>query len=145
MAAVHRHADAAAHVDAVDQRDVRLRIALDRGVEDVFVAVELERIGRFRLPGFIQRANVTARAEGPVAVAANSDGFDRIVFGPFVKLRFHCHAHALRQRVQRLWAIERDEAERATALEQDFGFFRHCRNISRATITRMISLVPSSI
>ena len=145
MAAVHRHTDAAAHVDAMDQRNVGLRVALDRGVEDVFVAVELERIRCFRLPGFIQRTNVTARTEGPVAVAANGDGFDRIVFGPFVKLRFHRHTHALRQRVQRLGPVERDEAERAAALEQDFGFFRHCRNISRATITRMISLVPSSI
>ena len=38
--AVHRHADAAAHADAVDQRDIGLRIGRDQQVERVFLAEE---------------------------------------------------------------------------------------------------------
>ncbi len=42
VAAMQGDADAAAHDDAVDQRDIGLRIALDAGVEDVFLAPEGE-------------------------------------------------------------------------------------------------------
>ena len=41
--AVERNADAAAHDDAVDQRDIRFRIARDLGVQPVFVGEELDR------------------------------------------------------------------------------------------------------
>ena len=41
MRAVHREADAAAHVDAVDQRDPRLGEAVDAAVDDVLVAEEV--------------------------------------------------------------------------------------------------------
>ena len=73
------------------------------------------------------------------------DTFDVVVVCPGVELRLHRQAHVMRQRIQRLRPVERDEADGAALFEQDFGFVRHCRNISRATITRMISLVPSRI
>ena len=44
MRAVDRNADAAAHDDAVDQRHIRLRIALDEGIERIFLAKESERL-----------------------------------------------------------------------------------------------------
>ena len=37
---MHRHADAAAHADAIDQRDIRLRIGRDHQVERVFLGEE---------------------------------------------------------------------------------------------------------
>src|SRR6218665_1261467 len=40
MRAVDRDADATAHHDAIDQRNIRLAIALDLGVEYIFLAEE---------------------------------------------------------------------------------------------------------
>ena len=42
--AVDRNADAAAHDDAVDQGDIGFRVALDRRIQGVFVAPEIERL-----------------------------------------------------------------------------------------------------
>ena len=145
VAAMHRHADAAAHHHAMQQRDIGLGKVLDGGVENVFVAVEIQRIRRARLAGFVQRANVAAGAECAVAIAADDDRGDIVVLRPDAELFGHGKAHAMRERVQRLGPVQRDEAQRAALVEEDFRFIRHCRNISRATITRMISLVPSNI
>ena len=68
MRAVHRHADAAAHHDAVDQRDVGLAVILDRGVERIFVAPELQRL--VVLAGaaeIVERADVAAGRERALA------------------------------------------------------------------------------
>ena len=62
--AVERHADAAAHDDAVDQRDIGLRIARDRGVEAIFVGEELDRRGA-GAPGLVDVQDVAAGRERP--------------------------------------------------------------------------------
>ena len=68
MRAVHRHADAAAHDDAVDQRHIGLAESLDRGVERIFLAAEVQRLlvpaGAAQI---VERANVAAGGEGAVA------------------------------------------------------------------------------
>ena len=66
--------DAAAHDDAVDQRDIGLGIMLDEGVERVFVAPERQRLGL--PPGtaeVVERADVAAGRERPLAGAADDD------------------------------------------------------------------------
>ena len=66
--AVHRDADAAAHDDAVDERDVGLAIALDAGIERVFVAEIGERLViASGAPEIVERAQVAARREGALA------------------------------------------------------------------------------
>jgi hypothetical protein len=69
VAAVHRHADAPAHDDAVDQRDVRLGKALDQRVQHVLAAKEPEHLGVLRPAPVIERADVAAGAERLVAAA----------------------------------------------------------------------------
>ena len=46
MAAVHRHADAATHHNAMQQRDRGLAKVLDSRVQPILIAIELERIRR---------------------------------------------------------------------------------------------------
>src|SRR5262249_57942229 len=66
--AVDRHADAAAHDDAVDQRDVWLGVMLDRRVERVLVAPEVERLLVLSgTPEIVEPAQVAARRERPLA------------------------------------------------------------------------------
>ena len=67
---VHRDADPTTHADAVDQRDVRLRVGGDHQVQFVFLAEE--RLGFVVLAiklVLAQRADVAAGAERPVARA----------------------------------------------------------------------------
>jgi len=121
---------------------------LDRGVQPVFVAIEVDRVGRACAARFIERANVAARAKRPLAGAPDGDRFDGLVRFPVRKPVPHRDAHRVRQRVERFGPVERDKAKRASPLEKDILLFAcraHCRNISRAMITRMISFVPSRI
>ncbi len=170
---------------------------LDRGIENVFVAIEIERIGRARLAALIERTDIAAGAERTLARALDDDRLHLFIARPGVKLRRHRQRHVARQRVERLGPVERDQPDGAALLEEDFSvrhaasyylplvgrskfakqisgggavrgvlaptrknashfstsptkgevkkIVHHCLNISRATITRMISLVPSRI
>ncbi len=120
MAPMHRDADASAHHEAVQERNIGLGIVLDPCVQDVLVAIEIENVGRCRLARFVQSADVPAGAEGALARALNDDGLHRVVAHPRVKLRRHRQAHRMRQRVQRLGPVERDQPDRAAAFEEDF-------------------------
>src|SRR6476646_9630730 len=138
-----RNTDAAAHDDPVQQRDIRLRNVFDGCVEAVLVAVETKGSGRLLLTGIIEQANVAAGTESTLPHAANCDRSDCLVANPFFEPGLHNDAHLASERVQSLGSIESNQSQSAAMPEQNA--IRHCRNISRPTITRMISLVPSRI
>ena len=122
MRAVHRHADAAAHDDAVDQRDIRLAVVLDRRVERIFVAPELQRlVVAAGLAEIVEMADIAAGREGALAGGLDHDARDRRVVGPGVKLRAQRQHHRMGDGIERLRPVERDEAGGAAPLEQDFG------------------------
>ena len=85
MRAVHRKADAAAHDDAVDQRDIGLGIVLDDGVEDIFLAIERQHLV---VPaggaGIIERADIAARRERPAARRRHHHARDRGIVPPIL-------------------------------------------------------------
>ena len=124
MRAMQRNADAAAHDDAVDQRDIGLGIGLDAAVEDIFLRPEPELagvIGGFAL--FVKQADVAAGAEG-APLALRDDEFDLRIMLPKIERPGDFAHHIQGQRIERLWPIERDEAGFAAFFEQDFGFGR---------------------
>ena len=123
MRAVHRNADTATHDDAVDQCDIGLAEILDRGVERIFVAPELQGV-RLAL-GFaeiVQMADVATSGESALAIGHDDDARDRVVVGPGGQLRAQGMHHAMRHRIERLRPVQRDNAGRAAALEEYFGF-----------------------
>ena len=121
MRAVHRNADAAAHDDAVDQRDVGLAIVLDAGVERIFVAPERQRLVVLAgLAEIVERADIAAGRERPAARRRDDDARDRRIVCPVLQLRRQRPHHAVRHGVERLRPVERDEAGRAAPLEQNF-------------------------
>ncbi len=68
IATVERHADAAAHHDPVDQRDIRLRVAMDQRIELVFLTPEGQRlVALSRQAEIVEAADVAAGAEGLLA------------------------------------------------------------------------------
>ena len=65
MRAMYGYAHAAAHRNAVDQCNVRLAIVLDRRVQRIFVAPELQRLlVASRLAQIVERANVAPSGKG---------------------------------------------------------------------------------
>lgn len=90
---------------------------LDRRVQPVLAAIESYRIVAARLAGIVERANVAARAERLFTHAGDDDALDRRIARPCVQLRVHEIDHAERQRVQRLWPVERDDARPSPDLE----------------------------
>ena len=69
-AAVGADPDAAAHHDAVHQRDIRLAEAADLRVEQILVVPELSRLGPVGACAVIDRDDVAARAQPALAGAA---------------------------------------------------------------------------
>ena len=75
--AVHRDADAAAHDDAVHERDIGLREADDAGVRaDIRRARRSSAKAGALRPARVERADVAAGAEGALARAVDHDGRD---------------------------------------------------------------------
>ena len=115
---VEGDADAAAHDDPVDERDIGLAITLDAGVHAVFVGKEAG--GRFGAgPAcLVDLHDVAAGAEGP-ALSFDEHQRDRVVPFPGVESPGERPDHIVRQRVERLGTRERDDAGPADALEAD--------------------------
>src|SRR5690606_29147405 len=155
VAAVTGQADAAAHHDAVHDHHVRLGVAADQRVEDVFVAPEPAggRIGvRTACLGVgVDGHDVAAGAQAALTGAGDDDGADLLVVGPGAQRLGDGQRHRVVQRVDRLGTVERDQAEAVALVDQNLGFRRgvvvaHAAPTTvRATTTRMISLVPSRI
>src|SRR6516164_1747695 len=117
-AAIDRDAATTAHGDAVNQGDIGFGKTVDTFNEAILFA---EKIGLVvtapaLLSRIVNRAHVAAGAKGAVAGTAHEDRLDALILAPSDKLR-----------------IERDDAEPATALEQDFVVAIHIRRTDQAT------------
>ncbi len=117
MRAVHGDAHAAAHADAVDQRDIGLLEAVDLGVQAVLVGEEFGQL-LAGLPGLVDFQDVAAGAKRP-ALGLEDDDLDAAVVLPGRQRRAQRLDHLVRQRVQRLRARQRDDAGLAAPLEPD--------------------------
>ena len=79
VGAVDRNPGAAAHRDAVDDREIRFRIAMDAADQLVFFPEEHRgqvTVAGNAAPGLVDRADVAAGAERPLAGAAHQHGAD---------------------------------------------------------------------
>ena len=146
---VRRKADAAAHDDAVHQRDHRLGIARDQDIQTVFGRPEFFRQVAARLRRIVERADIAAGGKSPSAGAVEQDRADGWIVRPGAQQRRHGGDHVERDGVERLRPVERDAAQRAVGADDDVAVLKnllaHRPTRLRATIRRMISLVPSRI
>jgi hypothetical protein len=135
--------DATAHRDPVHEGDGRLAISEQQVVEPIFGMEEgtrrncrrwprCRRSGGYRRP----RRNRAPRHDrsSPPATASSSQPFDRA--------HRSSRRTSSRQRVDRLRPVEPDAADGPPSIK-DQDIITHERSISRPTIIRMISLVPS--
>ena len=148
--AVHRDPDAAAHRDAVEQRDVGLGEMVQPRIHRV---LDAHRSGpRRRRPRAVstpcsQRMSPpaqNARSPAPLISTARTSGSACQLRQPGRERP----AHRQRERVERARPVQGDHHQAAPALEPDLVVRRSCRQPAsrrRAMITRMISLVPSRI
>src|SRR5262249_8308136 len=109
--AVGADAYATAHHDAVHQRDVGLGKATDLRVEQILVVPELPRLGPVATCAVIDHHHVTARAQPAVTGAGYHHRADRVVVLPVGEHRRHRGDHRVGQRVDRLRAVEGDQAD----------------------------------
>ncbi|CDX37141.1 hypothetical protein MPLSOD_290154 [Mesorhizobium sp. SOD10] len=117
MRAMEGDADAAAHDDAVDQRDIGFLEAGDAGVEPVLVGEEVDR----RLAGaagFIDVQDIAAGGKRP-ALGLHDDDPDARILLPGVQRLAECLDHVVRDGVERLRPGQRDHARSAQLLEAD--------------------------
>src|SRR3974390_1763569 len=116
-----RCGDAPTHHDAIDQRDVRLAVALDRGVERIFIAPELQHLIVLpRSAEIVEMPYVAAGGEGARPCAGNDHACHRMVVRPRIKLRAQREHHCVRHCVERLRPVECNDARSAPALAEDF-------------------------
>ncbi len=164
--------DPAAHHDAVHHRDIGLGVAGDPGVEAVLVAPELLDLARVAAGrGPVDGDDVAAGAEGPLSGPGDDDGRDPSVLLPVVQGRRDPPHHPVGEGVEGGGPVEDDQPRPPLALDQDLlgpvrvpapGPVRAPVRVRvlvpvpvpghqaapvrpRATMTRMISLVPSRI
>ncbi len=141
-------ADPAAHGHPVHHRDHRLGIAEDQVVQLVLDEEEPPRRHAVAHGAVGQGADVAAGAEAPLAGVVDQHRVQGRIVQPGQQGRDHPLADAGGQGAEGLRPVDRQPAQRAVTADQDFGFdggLAHPLSISRAMITRMISLVPSRI
>mmetsp|Transcript_22353 Transcript_22353/g.88332 ORF Transcript_22353/g.88332 Transcript_22353/m.88332 type:complete len:473 (-) Transcript_22353:2942-4360(-) len=118
-------AHAAAHDDAVHQRHIGLGVGMDQVVEAVLLGEEVAQRRVARMRGLMEEADVAARTEGRrLALAAGAEhghGLDLGTRGPVLEQRRQVTDHGQRQRIQRLRAVQRDEAQAAIDLGLDLA------------------------
>jgi hypothetical protein len=118
--AMHRHPDAAAHHQSVDQRDIGLAKILDRNIERIFVAPELQRLAvPPGLAEIVERANVAAGREGALAGSLDHHAGNRRIVSPAIELGAQRKHHGVGDGVERLRPVERDETGRAATFEEN--------------------------
>src|SRR5262245_5014803 len=154
MARVRRKSNAAAHHYAVHEGDVGFWEFLDAGVEDVFLAPQYLAEVAFDLRALPERTDIAAGAEPALARAFQQDDRDLRIGLEAIQRPVDVAEHLQRYRIDRLRAIEPDHAGRALAPRDQVrlgarngsGLAHLAPSINlRDTISRMISLVPSSI
>jgi hypothetical protein len=121
----HRNADAAAHGDAVDQRDDRLGVREQQMVELILGVEEFARGLAVALARLRQHADVAAGAEAARAGGVvDQDRAHARILTPRQERLDHVAAHVRRQRMQRLGAVQADAREAGGDGGEDF---RHTR------------------
>jgi hypothetical protein len=109
-------ADAAAHRDAVGERDDRLGVLGDAGVEGVLGAEELCRVvGSSADDLVVEAAHVAARAQAALARAVEHHDLDVGVALPLVERRSKRLDHVEVERIDRLGAVEREVPDAVVA------------------------------
>ena len=86
-AAVDGDPDAAAHHDAVHQRDIWLAEAADLRIQQILVVPEALGLGPVGSGAVIERDDVAARAQAAFACAVDHDGTDVVVAVPVAQHR----------------------------------------------------------
>ena len=139
------NAHPAAHDHAIHQGDDRLFKGHQEGVELIFDKEEAP--GLHPIPGaaFGEHPDIAARAETPSLGMVDQHRLDRRIGTPRNERRQHGFAHAKIKGVKGLGPVERQAPDAVFDADQHFGGVAHDFSISRAMITRMISLAPSSI
>ncbi|MBA7714225.1 hypothetical protein ES703_123242 [subsurface metagenome] len=153
MSGMRREADATAHDEPIHERDVRLRILRDPRVHDVFLAPEYLAEIAANLGAFPETADIATRAKASLAGAFQHDDRYRRVRLELIERRVDAKRHLQRHGIDRLRTVEPDDPGRTLAPHDQVGFGRNSRSLAhrppsislRDTISRMISLVPSSI
>ena len=152
MAAMGRQPDAAAHHDAVHEGDIGFWEPGDAVVEDIFLAPQDLAEIALDLRTLIQGPDVAAGAQAALAGAFQKNQANRRIGLEVVERLVDVATHLQRHGVDRLRPVEADHADGALAPRDQIRFGDGCLrrhrapSISlRATIRRMISLVPSRI
>jgi hypothetical protein len=127
---VHADTDAAAHHDAVHQRDVRLGIAGDVAIHDVLVVPELSGFGAVGSGAAVDRDDVAARAQPAPACACEHHGADVVVVLPVPQHRLDGVDHRMSQRIDRLRPVQNQKTDAVVGAGQDLVGAR----LVRATI-----------
>lgn len=149
MARMRGQADATAHHDAVHESNIGLRKRLDPGVEDVFLAPQGLAEAAVDLRAFPERTDIAAGAEPALAGTFQQDHGDaRIGLEAIERLRDFAK-HLQRHGIDGLRTIEPDDPGRALDTGDQIALFHRTHRAPsinlRATMSRMISLVPSRI
>src|SRR5262249_2138398 len=140
------------HDDAVHEGDVGFWKFGDASVENVFFSPQHLAKVAGDLRTLVKRADVATRAKAAVTGAFEHDhGHVWIGLEPVERL-VDVEKHFQRHGIDRLRPIQPDDAGMALAARDQVGLGNDCRLghlapsiILRATISRMISLVPSRI
>jgi hypothetical protein len=119
--AVCADADSTAHHDAVHEGDIRLGEAADAGVEAVLVEPEPPRFGAVGPRAVVDRHDVPAGAEPALTGTGEDHGPDAAVMCPPLECFVDGADHRVRQRVDRLGPVEREEADPALDVGEDLG------------------------
>src|SRR3954453_18376569 len=149
MARMRRESDAAAHHNAVHEGDIGFREFLDPGVEDVLFSPQNLAEIAVDLRALPERANVAAGTQAALAGTFQHDHGNGWISLKTVERLIDVAKHLQRHGVDRLGAVEPDNAGRAFDPRDQVALLRSAHRAPsinlRATISRMISLVPSSI
>ncbi len=157
VAGVAREPDATAHDDAIHDHDERLGVTRDAGVEGVLLRPELARSIGPLAGGVVERHDVAAGAQPAVALAVEQHRVDRIVLLDDVERLAELAHHLERERVDGPRPVEGESRQPPLGAQEYVGargrsrllrrlhHGRHARlpSGSRATISRITSLVPS--
>ena len=84
---------------------------MDQRIQAVFITPETTAI--FRIPveaGLIEPRDIAASAERPIPRAVNHHMADSRIIPPCQQCSFESEAHIMRQRIQRLWPVQRHPA-----------------------------------
>ncbi len=95
---------------------------MDLVIQSIFVDEKIVMQRTVLMPAVIQRADVATGAKRLFSGAAQHYRVDLGIGGPGVQASGHGAHHAMRQRIQDLGAVQRDQADLVDDFEQDFVF-----------------------